>query len=150
MTDKIPLTDRRKSGVHTTHISDGNGGVFSLITATFSTAKVVVTTITAIGVMLGGVYAMVRTGVGHEVHKQIDSEARDPNGAIRVEMLKCVETHADEFEEKFGKKFEESDQMLQEQNVLWNRMDERIEAMGNKVDDNQRELLRAIERAGGG
>lgn len=143
-------SDRRKTGVHTTHVPDGNGGVFSLITATFSTAKVVVTSLIAVGTLLGGVYAAVRTGVGQEVHQQIDAAARDKHGAIHVEILRCVEAHADEFEEKFSDEFKEIRAVQSQEHDAVIRTEEQLTALDRKVDANQQELLRAIERAGGG
>lgn len=146
----MPAADRRKRGLQTTTISDGNGGVFSLITVAASRVKVIAGSITAVLLLLATVYASVRAGVSTEVHKQIDAEAASENGSIHMQIDKCIEKHQAIVEEKFDEDFEKIDLQLQEQKEVGIRAEEQLGALDRKVDANQRELLRAIARASGG
>lgn len=150
MTGDRKLTDRRKTGVHSTRISDGNGSTFSLITVAASRVKVIAGSITAVLLLLGTVYASVRAGVKTEVHDQITYEAQDENGTIHLQMEKCIEAHQKVVEQKFDEDFEKLDLQLREQKEVGVRAEEQLGALDRKVDANQRELLRAIQQAGGG
>ena len=144
------VVDRRKTGVHTTRITDGNGGQFDLVTVAASKVKVIAGAVSAILVLIGAVFGAVRFGVSTEVHKQIDSEAVNENGAIHMQIDRCIEKHQEVVEEKFDEDFDKLDTRLQEQKLMGARTEEQLQALDRKVDANQEELLRAIERVGGG
>jgi hypothetical protein len=145
-----PLVDRRQRGVQTTKISDGNGGQLDLVSIAWSKFKIIGSGIIILASLVGAVFGAVRLGVATEVHQQIDREANDKNGSIRLQMEKCIEAHEKVVDEKFDEEFEKLDTRMREQKLVGVRTEEQLRALDRKVDANQQELLRAIQQSNGG
>lgn len=136
MTKKI-LDDRRTTGIHTTHISDDNGGRLNLITATAKRAKVIAGAIITVLSLFGTVMAAVVFGVNTQVHTQIEAETHDENGVIRMEIENCIK---EELEEELAVIEDEIDRI----GDVGEELAVKQEAMSNQIERNHDEIMRML------
>jgi hypothetical protein len=149
-----PVIDRRRKGVQTVKISDGNGGELNLVTATFRQARFVLAMLIAIGTIFGGVFIAVRVGIGYEIHAAIKTEAREDGGIIQAEIRECTEEYIEEIQGVIQDDLDDFDKRMKsvEEGQADLRTGQHVALV--KLDDHQEEIRilfrEAIEREGPG
>jgi len=141
--------DRRKTGIHRTTISDGNGGALELITMTAQRVRVIAGSIAAVAVLLGMIFGAVKMGVSSEVNQQIYAAATEERGIIRVEVLQCVEASTDELETKFGLELEALEEELDHVGDTGEGLLIEVGNMQTQIDTNHQEIMRALRARAG-
>lgn len=140
------VADRRKTGVHRTMISDGNGGYLDLVTVTANRVKVIAGSAVAVLSLAALVFGAVRVGVSTEVHQQIDESAANENGAIHLQIDRCATQHAAEMQERLDEELEAVEAEIDRVGDLGEDLRTKQEAMSEQIDRNHDEIMRMLRR----
>ncbi len=141
------VNDRRKTGIHRTKIRDGNGVELDLVTVTAKKVKVVAGAITAVLMVLASVFAAVRLGVVTEVHKAIEVEAMDEEGAIHRVIHTCAEEYIGEVQGVIQDDLDMFERRIDDVEDMGVLLKAGQEAISSQQDRNQDELKMLIQRA---
>jgi hypothetical protein len=145
--------DRRSQGITRTIAVDGNGGKDDRLVINVKTIRGVFAALTAIVVFLltvgGAVMGGVKYGIGSEVHEEIEREC-EPQGMIDKHVRTVATELVDEFQLIVEDNIADASVERQEQRERSIRLEQRQIFIQEKMDDDKEDLIREIQRAGGG
>lgn len=149
--------DRRATGVQRVITTDGNGEKEDTYQFNVKRARTLVGFATAVVVLLltvgGAVLGGVRYGISSEVHTEVEGQIKhecEPQGMIDLHVKKVATELVDEFQEIVEDNIAEASIERSEQHDLSIRLEERQIAMEKKMVEDKADLIREIQRAGGG
>ena len=101
----------------------------------------------------GAMWGAVRFGVSSEVHSEVETAIKaecEHGGMIDDHVTKVAGELVDEFQAIIEDEIVEADRERQEQHDLGIRLEERQIALQQKMAEDKADLIREIQRAGGG
>lgn len=121
-----------------------------MVTATGKTAQTIIALIVGIFTIIGGVYVAVQKGINVEIEDAVEEMAADEHSGLNREMVEIAEREAEEVQAVFQDDLDifELEQKAHGESIA--RTEQKVVDLEKKIDDNKEDIIREIQRAGGG